>query len=755
MGKRKINISFLAASLFFILFHSAYAQRPINTFIDSIADIEKKSFQNFTANGRMSAGARFAGTVASDNFDVNFYRCEWEVDPSIRFIKGEVTSYFTIIGSTDKIVYDLSDTLTVDSVTYHGNTIAFQKIGGDGLQIQFPSVLNAGQNDSVTIYYNGVPRTLTSFVQSTHSGVPIIWTLSEPFGAKEWWPCKNGLVDKADSIDIIITNPAAYQASANGVNTQESVINSNKLSVWKHRYPIASYLVAFAVTNYTILKDTLLIGGKSMDLIDYVFPENSTIFNSQRPVAKSALSLFGNLFGDYPFAKEKYGFTQFGANGGMEHQTNSFIISPSHDLLVHESGHQWFGDKITCASWKDIWLNEGFASYCQVLEFENSDKDYFYGTLKNLIAYINAAPDGSVIVDDTTNAGRIFSTRLSYYKGAYLLHMLRWELGDNVFFKGLKRYLSDPLLKYNFATTADLQRNLEAESGKNLSVFFQDWFYGQGYPLYTLEWAQDSGNNVFTKINQTTSHPSVSFFKMPVPVQFKNSTRDTIIVFDHLQNGQTFLANPGFKADTAIFDPYYWILCNHTVKQTVCDGTAGNDKLFPFYNIQWLQNANNWIFIDITQTNAAALSVANNIPLYLHFSGNGKDTVFIIKNTGVHYSGWINAGFKITGAFVTTSCFMSMNYKLVSLINIPAVNEINIFPVPVTTNTINISLKNPVDKYLAVSIVNAVGQLVYQTKFDTPGRDELFTLPVNNFAKGVYFIKFQSESVRITRRIVK
>ncbi len=101
MGKRKINISFLAASLFFILFHSAYAQRPINTFIDSIADIEKKSFQNFTANGRMSAGARFAGTVASDNFDVNFYRCEWEVDPSIRFIKGEVTSYFTIIGSTD------------------------------------------------------------------------------------------------------------------------------------------------------------------------------------------------------------------------------------------------------------------------------------------------------------------------------------------------------------------------------------------------------------------------------------------------------------------------------------------------------------------------------------------------------------------------------------------------------------------------------------------------------------------------------
>ena len=725
--------------------------------IEKFAEEEKQAFKNLSGRVQQGMGS-YRGSVASDNFDVSFYRCEWEIDPTIRFIKGKVTSYFTIVSATDNITYDLSEVLTVDSITYHGNKISYQKIPSDGLQLQFPAALNASVKDSVTIFYKGVPATLPSFnpfVQSSHNGAPIIWTLSEPFGAKQWWPCKNGLNDKADSIDIVITNPAIYQASSNGVMVQESVANSNKTSMWKHRYPIATYLVAIAVTNYTVVKDTVMTGGKVLGLVDYAYPESVGIFNTQRPLTKYAIGLLTNLFGEYPFIKEKYGYTQFGAGGGMEHQTNSFVNGPSRDLIVHETAHQWFGDKITCSSWKDIWLNEGFASYCQVLEFENSDKPYFYGTLKNLIASITSLPDGSVLVDDTTDANRIFSGRLSYYKGCYLLHMLRWKLGDSVFFKGIKRYLNDPLLTYNFAKTEDLQRNLEQESGKNLTSFFKNWFSGQGYPDYTVEWSQDSSTTVYTKITQGTSHPSVSFYDMPVPIQFKNSTRDTIIVFDNVQNGQTYLSNPGFKADTAIFDPDYWILCHSNTKQLTCTGSAGADKIFPLYKIEWFQNINNWIFVDITQSNAAATAAGNDIPGYLHFSGDGKDTTIIVKNVRGHYSNWINAGFKVTNVFVTTSCLMNMNYTVTSQANTPSANEIKIFPVPVNNNSLNISLKNPTDRSLSVIILNAAGQLVYQGKFDTPGRDEVFTIPATKFAKGVYFIKLQSEStIRITRKFI-
>ncbi|MEP6724329.1 MAG: M1 family metallopeptidase, partial [Bacteroidota bacterium] len=476
MKKRKSCIPFFALIFLFVAVRPVNAQTPVSTSIDSIADIEKKSFTNLLENNRETGTQNYTRTTSSSNFDINFYRCEWEIDPNIRFIKGKVTSYFSISSATDNIVFDLSDTLMVDSITYHGNQILFQKIPNDGLQLQFPSILNTGQKDSVSIYYNGVPRNLVRFkpfVQFIHNGAPMIYTLSEPFGAKEWWPCKNGLNDKADSIDILIKNPAIFQASSNGSMVQESIVNTNKLSVWKHRYPIASYLVALAVTNFTVLKDTMIIGGKTMNLVDYAYPEAIEVnyFNAERPYTKYTLALYSRLFGDYPFANEKYGFTQFGGGGGMEHQTNTFVIGPTVQLIAHETGHQWFGDKITCGSWQDIWLNEGFATYCEILYKESLDKNTIYPTLKNYINTITSVPDGSVWVDDTTSASRIFTGRLSYYKGSYLLHMLRWKLGDDVFFRGVKRYINDPLLKYNYAKTSDFKRNMEEESGKDLSPF--------------------------------------------------------------------------------------------------------------------------------------------------------------------------------------------------------------------------------------------------------------------------------------------
>jgi aminopeptidase N len=561
-------------------------QGTSNMNIEKFAEEEKQAFKHLP--GQTHGGAEsYRETVASTNFDINFYRCEWEIDPSIRFIKGKVTSYFTITSATDKIVFDLSDTLTVDSITWRDNPVSFQRIGNDGLQIQFTSVLNAGKIDSVSIYYNGTPRQPVTgfrpFVQSTHNGVPVIWTLSEPYGAKEWWPCKNSVGDKADSIDVLIKNPAGYQASSNGVMIQESIDSGIKSSTWKHRYPISSYLIALAVTNYSVLKDTVLVGGKAMNMIDYAYPESADYFNAQRTYTKQALGLFGKFFGDYPFAKEKYGFTQFGAGGGMEHQTNTFLNSPTGELISHESGHQWFGDKITCGSWQDIWLNEGFATYAQVIYNQYIDTIHYVAILKNMIRDVTSLPDGSIYVNDTTNPNRIFNGRLSYEKGAYLLHMLRWKLGDNVFFSGLRRYLNDPLLKYNYARTADLQRNLELESGQNLSGFFTKWFYGEGYPNYQCTWTQNKNNWVYVKINQITSHSSVSFYDMPVQLRFLNGTRDTLITVNNQQNGEAFWINPGFTADSMSVDPYLWVLAkDRIVQKTPAKSTVENDiKIYP------------------------------------------------------------------------------------------------------------------------------------------------------------------------------
>jgi hypothetical protein len=170
------------------------------------------------------------------------------------------------------------------------------------------------------------------------------------------------------------------------------------------------------------------------------------------------------------------------------------------------------------------------------------------------------APDGSVFCDDTTSVGRIFDSRLSYSKGAMLLHMLRWVVGDEAFFTGIGNYLNDPDLRHGFARTTDFKQHIEATSGKDLTGFFADWYFGQGFPTYTVNVGQSPDNICSVTIYQEQSHPSVNFFEMPVPVQFFGAGTDTVIVFDHTFSGQVFSANPGFRVDSVKFDPEMWLV---------------------------------------------------------------------------------------------------------------------------------------------------------------------------------------------------
>ncbi|HEY0678688.1 MAG TPA: M1 family aminopeptidase [Chitinophagaceae bacterium] len=566
--------------LFFCLFPMLLAGQDPGLYrgeIYSIAEAEKK------AAGRINSAS--ARSMASSNFDVHHYRCEWEINPALWFIKGVVTPSFTMTNSGNTISLDLNVALIVDSVMYHSTPITFVKDPGDVLTIQFPSTINAGTKDSVSIYYHGVPlfTGLGAFYQHIHAGVPVIWTLSEPYGARYWWPCKDGLTDKADSMDIFITNPISFTASSIGKVVSRQEVDTFATTHFRHRYPIASYLVALAVTNYVVDDDTIIVGNKSYPFISYAYPEAAWYFFGQENYAKDAFRLFVRLFGEYPFANEKYGHTQFGKGGGMEHQTNSFMSNTSPTLSAHELGHQWFGDKVTCASWRDIWLNEGFATYCGGLyNREYFDPRFYRQFLEQTLASVVSEPGGSVYVNDTTDIQRIFSARLSYNKGAYVVHMLRWVLGDSMFYKGVRQYLDDPALRYGFARTADLQRNLEQVSGKQLTAFFQKWIYGEGYPDYHADWSQNTNNWVKLKLGQTTSHSSVGFFDMPVTLEFRSSTQSRKVVVDHKFSGQQFDISLDFKADTVVIDPELWILSKiKTSKRSVAGSLPDQVQVSP------------------------------------------------------------------------------------------------------------------------------------------------------------------------------
>ncbi len=554
-----------------------YAQKDAHMLDDTtafsnerIADMEQQRYQKLFA-------ARSTSTLASTNFDVKYYRGEWEVDPAQNYIKGKLTAYYVLTAPATSISFDLSSAMVVSSVLQRTTTLTHAQ-SGDLLNITFPSSIAAGTLDSLTITYEGTPVSSGngSFVKTTHGNpaVPVIWTLSEPFGSKDWWPGKNGLDDKADNgIDIFITHPNTYKAAANGVLKSETPIAGNKtVTHWKHQYAIASYLVCFAVTNYTVFNNSVMVGSVNLPMQTYCYPESLTSFQAGTQNTLDGIQFFSNLIGTYPFINEKYGHVQFGWAGGMEHQTSSFMYNLSESLVMHELAHQWFGDKITCGDWEDIWLNEGFATHMASMYMENKYPANVKTTRRNEINTITAVTSGSVKVDDVTNVNRIFSNRFSYLKGSHLLYMLRLILTDSVFFTAIHNYLNDPALSFKFAKTADLKAHLEAASGKNLNYFFDQWYSGQGYPSYQLEWIP-VGNTAQFKLNQTTSHASVSFFQLPVPLLFKNtSTGETKqVVANSTVNGQTFVENLGFLADSVAIDPDYWLITRNNTITRITD----------------------------------------------------------------------------------------------------------------------------------------------------------------------------------------
>ena len=242
----------------------------------------------------------------------------------------------------------------------------------------------------------------------------------------------------------------------------------------------------------------------------------------------------------------------------------------SRGLIAHEMAHQWFGDKVTCGTWNDIWLNEGFATYLATLVIENFDGlAAFVAEKQSMIDYITSSPNGNVYLTDVqaTNVNRIFNSRLSYDKGAMVLEMLRFKMGDVAFFQALKNYLADTNLAFKYAATSDLKAHLEAVYGQSLTEFFNDWIYNQGYPTYTITAQNWGAGQAKFVINQTQSDPSVSYFEMPVPVRVYGALgQQADLALNNTFNGEEIIANVPFPITSVAFDPErHLIAANSTI----------------------------------------------------------------------------------------------------------------------------------------------------------------------------------------------
>ncbi len=526
------------------------------------------------------------------NYDVQYYKLDVSVTHTPKFISGVVTlNAKSLLDSLTLVKIDLQNTLTVDSII-SGSKLSFQHVS-DIITTQLEKVYKLNELFSLKIYYHGTPGSsgFGSFETSLHSGAKTIYTLSEPYGASDWWPCKDTPADKADSADVWIRCDSSLKAISNGrligvANNKDGTFTWK----WQERYPIAQYLISMAISNFAEYQQYFNYSKTdSMQVIHYIYPELLNQNKVNLGLTTNMLQVFSDKFGLYPYIKEKYGHASFGWGGGMEHQTITSLGGSylSIDLISHELAHQWFGDKVTCKDWQNIWLNEGFATFCEAVYAEATGGKSSYN------AYVAASMDrakraiGSIYVKDISNVGQIFDSNRSYEKGGTVLHMLRGIVGDEKFFKLMRDYIDDPRYAYNVATTEDFQGVAESVYGSSLDYFFKEWIYGENFPTYTVKWNTSSSGNGNSIVNLSIAQVKNStpqFFTMPIQINIKSSVGDTLITVFNNQLNQGFSVVVNGTVSAIQFDPNNFILKNASVAVGVEDQNLVIDKFELFQN---------------------------------------------------------------------------------------------------------------------------------------------------------------------------
>ena len=561
------------------------------------------------------------------NYDVKFYDISIRVDDTAEILYGAVkfVALATEDGVTD-VQVDFYNNMTVDSIVEPSSGVLSYSRLANVVTVTLDHAYNTGEQFEFTFYYHGHPTEggFQAFSFGTHSGNKVISSLSEPYFARTWWPCKDRMDDKADSFHIAITVDTAFYVASNGTldSTIENGGNTHTVYYSVH-YPMVTYLFSVAISKYIVWYDQWIYnnGNDTMPIVNAVYPDQYVYSLSKWNVTPQAISVFSNNYGLYPFVNEKYGQANFTWSGGMEHQTMTSMTGSSFGfstpVVVHELSHQWWGDMITCKTWGDIWLNEGWASYSEALYYLETEGWQSYHNYMNGMDYTGG---GTIYIYDTTSVWNIFGS-IVYDKGAWVVHMLRGVLGDSLFFAGVDAYYHSQY-QYRAATTEDFRDVFEATTGVDLHWFFDEWIYGEYRPNYRYSyWTEPSDTNgydVFLYVEQVqTTNPQV--FKMPVDFYFDygGGLGDTVTVTIDQREKLSKLNFPNPITNIEL-DPSDWVLKYKTKTSwsfkivTFNDELSVGDQYVPYIDTIETRGASSITTAIISGSLPTGLSIDNN-----------------------------------------------------------------------------------------------------------------------------------------------
>ncbi len=515
-----------------------------------------------------------------NSFDVVKYDLSLSFNTEDKTIEGELVMTAEALSDTLNLLYiNFYDNMNVSQVEIGSNdksnpggmSSASFKRENDYIIADSKDRLKNGSEFIVKITYSGKPKVTgyDSFMFKNIYGSPVVYNLSEPEYSPVWWPCKDLPDDKA-LFDMSLRVPTGLKGVSNGV-LKDTVQNGDGTTTfnWKNSYPIATYLVSVVVAKFSYWEDTYtsLDGNVQMPVVYYAFPKDSASAYNDWKNTPEMIKFYAQTYGEYPFIDGNYGFVEFGwMMGAMEHQAISSmgftLVTGSgayEDIVAHELSHQWFGDAVTLKDWKNIWLNEGFATYSEALwhEYKGGKEEYFDYMKKTDYGYFNGTvydPQGYIF------SPTVYAT--IYQKGGWVLHMLRGVVGDSVFFSAVKNYYKK--YEYKNAETEDLQAIFEEASGQKLDWFFDQWVYkGTGRPKYEYSWKFEDfpGTDKHTvKLNIKQVQSDYDVYKMPVRIDIMTTLGPNEFTVFNDARDQTFIFTTDATPKEVYIDKDGWIL---------------------------------------------------------------------------------------------------------------------------------------------------------------------------------------------------
>jgi aminopeptidase N len=453
---------------------------------------------------------------ALNGYDVVSYDLSFSIDPANVYLEGRaVLRVAGIAPRTPAIALDFFDGYELTETSRDGHPLDPLSRAGGRLALPLDPPLRAEERTTLAVAFRGVPPTGGALTFWQHATGPAVGSISEPFGARDFFPCVDDPRDKA-VVTIRVTVPPGMVAASSGLLTTADGPDGRRTFTWHLPQPIPTYLISLAVANYVTVEGSYVrLDGRTMPLISYVMPEDEALSRQKLAILGSQIGVFAPLFGEYPFADTKYGIAASHFEGGMEHPTMTAIgavplADPKWDvtlLLAHELSHQWWGDRVTMRTWDDIWLNEGFATYGEVLYLEKTQGRDPGVTLRT--SYDDRLYGGVLSATVVADPADPFAhTSAVYYKGGWFLHMLRRLVGDDAFFSGLRAY--GDAHAWGTATRGDLRALFEQRTGLDLKQFWDQWLETPFRPTFRATFRTSADASTVTlAVTQTQGHTVV------------------------------------------------------------------------------------------------------------------------------------------------------------------------------------------------------------------------------------------------------